>query len=634
MNIGIIGSGNMSSGLEGGLIAGSLGDNLDADGSSEQSVSQHRLQGASTPSYVSMPCFMSGYFKLSLHFAGSLSVLSVIAQGAIAQGAPALTKASRLAVVSPDLRTVSAAVSPSMPIAEIGTTIIPQAVTTTQMAQAAPLKGASQDQTAQMAASKNPVTSVSQLADVQPTDWAFQSLQALIERYGCIAGYPDRTYQGNRALTRYEFAAGLNACLSNLAERIEALAPDDLAILRRLQAAFSTELALLRGRADGLEARTTELEAKQFSTTTKLTGQAIFAVTGGSFSGERIIAPTGVEITDENPNSTFIYRASLTFNTSFQGTDLLQIRLVTGSDGSNDNVAGLLEPNFASVLDFSVPGRNGQFGLGRLYYTFSPVKDLALTFGSAILATDYVDRNSYANNSAVNFSTQALINNFILLPTPAGAGAVIDWNPGAGPFSIRGLYVAGNAGSATAGSDAGDGGFIGGPSAPELLFPAPGDEGGLFGAPHQGFVELEYALSNSFAFRLQYSGGQIFGSPFNGVGANFELALSQQLAVFGRYAYAVYNDSSVGDLRGSNWMAGISLRDLFAPGAVAGIAAGQPLIEGSVGDATQTNFEAFYNFQFNENISVTPLVQVIVDAGNQGSNGTIYTGTLRTVFSF
>ncbi|OUL17398.1 hypothetical protein BV378_38485, partial [Nostoc sp. RF31YmG] len=57
------------------------------------------------------------------------------------------------------------------------------------------------------------VTSVSQFSDVQPTDWAFQALQSLVERYGCIAGYPNGTYRGNRALTRYEFAAGLNACL-------------------------------------------------------------------------------------------------------------------------------------------------------------------------------------------------------------------------------------------------------------------------------------------------------------------------------------------------------------------------------------------------------------------------------------
>ncbi|MBE9033364.1 S-layer homology domain-containing protein, partial [filamentous cyanobacterium LEGE 11480] len=44
-------------------------------------------------------------------------------------------------------------------------------------------------------ATMSSVTSVSQLSDVRPTDWAFQALQSLVERYGCIAGYPDKTYR-------------------------------------------------------------------------------------------------------------------------------------------------------------------------------------------------------------------------------------------------------------------------------------------------------------------------------------------------------------------------------------------------------------------------------------------------------
>jgi hypothetical protein len=60
------------------------------------------------------------------------------------------------------------------------------------------------------------VTNVSQLSDVSPGDWAYEALQSLVERYGCIAGYPDGTFRGNRATTRYEFAAGLNACCSKL----------------------------------------------------------------------------------------------------------------------------------------------------------------------------------------------------------------------------------------------------------------------------------------------------------------------------------------------------------------------------------------------------------------------------------
>ena len=126
------------------------------------------------------------------------------------------------------------------------------------------------------------VTSVSQLSDVKPTDWAFTALQSLVERYGCIAGYPDRTFRGKQATSRYEFAAGLNACLDKINEIISAgladkVGKEDLATLRKLQEEFAAELATLRGRVDALDAKTAKLEAQQFSTTTKLSGEAIFS---------------------------------------------------------------------------------------------------------------------------------------------------------------------------------------------------------------------------------------------------------------------------------------------------------------------------------------------------------------------
>ena len=126
------------------------------------------------------------------------------------------------------------------------------------------------------------VTSVSQFSDVQPTDWAFQALQSLVERYGCIAGYPNSTFRGNRALTRFEFAAGLNACLDRMNELIaiatEQVGSGDLETLKRLQEEYGAELATLRGRVDALESRAADLVSNQFSTTTILKGEAIFAV--------------------------------------------------------------------------------------------------------------------------------------------------------------------------------------------------------------------------------------------------------------------------------------------------------------------------------------------------------------------
>ncbi|MDE5095026.1 MAG: iron uptake porin, partial [Trichodesmium sp. St11_bin5] len=167
---------------------------------------------------------------------------------------------------------------------------------------------------------KGQVTSVSQLSDVQPTDWAFQALQSLVERYGCIVGYPDGTYRGNRALTRFEFAAGVNACLDRVMELLQAAIEDtvsreDLAILQRLQEEFSAELAILRGRVDALEARAAELEANQFSTTTKLRGEVIFALVD-NFEDQGKYGAFGDTIQDED-QTVFQYRVRLNFNTSF-----------------------------------------------------------------------------------------------------------------------------------------------------------------------------------------------------------------------------------------------------------------------------------------------------------------------------
>ncbi len=127
-------------------------------------------------------------------------------------------------------------------------------------------------------ATEEQVTSIEQFSDVKPTDWAYQALSNLIERYGCVAGYPNGTYKGGQAMTRYEAAALLNACLDRITEVTDEL--------KRLMAEFEKELAVLRGRVDGLEAKVGELEANQFSTTTKLNGKATFVIGANSYSGD------------------------------------------------------------------------------------------------------------------------------------------------------------------------------------------------------------------------------------------------------------------------------------------------------------------------------------------------------------
>jgi hypothetical protein len=363
-----------------------------------------------------------------------------------------------------------------------------------------------------------------------------------------------------------------------------------------------------------------------------LTGQAIFVVNAGGFSGDRIIAPRGAIVATEQPNATSLYRLSFDLNTSFTGKDLLKLRLVAGSPGISDNAAGYLEPNLGSVLDFAIPGRQ-QISLGRAYYTFAPTPDLSVTLGAQMVAPDFIDKNRYANVSFRDFSTSALVNNFILLPRPGGAGAAIDWRPNKGPLSLRGIYIA----SSGAASLPENQQFLGGGRTQDVrLFPAAGGgaKGGLFGDPYTGIVELEYAPSKALSLRLQYSGGELLGSNFKVLGVNADLALTWQVGLFARYGTGSYPDTTFGDINPQYWSAGLGFQDLFQKGDVAGIGVAQPFILSTIGNATQTNFEAFYNIPISPKIRVTPLIQVISNAGNQRSNGAIVTGTLRAVFSF
>jgi hypothetical protein len=474
-----------------------------------------------------------------------------------------------------------------------------------------------------------PVTSVSQLSDVLPTDWAYSALQSLSERYGC--GFRSNPFQGNRALTRFEFAAGLSLCMDALLA-MQGVPKSDLETLSKLQSEFTTELQSLGDRVNQLNNTTETLEKQQFSPITKLRGLAIFAVNMGGFTGEQIIAPQGAIVTRSQPNPTIIYRASFDLDTSFNGRDVLKTRLVTGSNAIGDNTGGALEPNLGSTLDFSIPGRNNLFSLGRLYYTFPVRKDLRVTFGALMVAPDFVDKNRYANNSFLDFSTQALVNNFVLFPRPGGTGAAIEWQPKKSAFSVRAVYIAGSGNSNIPENQP----ALGGGAGDIQLFPTGGGgaTGGLFGDPYQGIIELEYAPSKTFAMRLQYGGGRIFGSQFNVVGVNAELAINKHIGVFGRYGTASYANTILGDLTPQYWMAGVGFRDVLIPKSIGGIAIGQPLIEDRVGNETQTNMELFYNIPISDRIRITPLLQIITNPANQDANGTIFSGTVRTVFSF
>ncbi|MEO0968890.1 MAG: iron uptake porin [Cyanobacteria bacterium J06639_18] len=465
---------------------------------------------------------------------------------------------------------------------------------------------------------RNPKTnqpSVSGLSDVYPTDWAYRALKSLVERYQVISGYPDGTFRGKRPLTRYEFAEILSLTVDKMEDMVDDLAGQDyvrqdMIILRRLKLEYRAALDGL-SRIEKISDGVDRLEGNQFSTTTKLSGEQIFGLTGGS-----------------GANGILLSRSRVNLKTSFKPNDLLITQFEAGSD--SQDAIGLKQEENGNLLGTSGLIANGggldyadvesNFRLRRLYYTLRPTSDLAITLGAKMSPRDFIDRNSYANNEAVDFSSSFFLNNPLIVQNQidrnGGAGAAISWNPGGGKFTLRSLYIAGNSSEPDSDSD-----------------------GGLFGDPRQSSVELEYAPSKQLTIRLQYTNASINSIDIEAFGVNAEYSLNYNTGIFARVGFGNYQGFSTVtntdlDLNPVSWAIGVGFRNIVIPGTIAGIAIGQPFVTNDLGDANQINLEAFYNLQLSDNISVTPTFTFVDNADNDSSNSIIWQSTLRTVISF
>ncbi|MBW4664288.1 MAG: iron uptake porin [Chroococcus sp. CMT-3BRIN-NPC107] len=501
------------------------------------------------------------------------------------------------------------------------------------------------------------VTSVSQLSDVQPTDWAFQALQSLVERYGCIAGYPDGTYRGNRATTRYEFAAGLNACLDRVNELIatataDAVRREDLATLQRLQEEFATELATLRGRVDSVEAVTAELEANQFSTTTKLLGEVVGAVTDafGDTAG------------DEN-NTVLQARARLEFQSSFSGTDILHTRLAAGNA-----ITFATGGTFEGQQTFNLaPSTNNSVFLDWAAYEFSVSKVRVYLAAVGGLWADFVPTvNPYfegftGGNGAL--STFAEHNSIYNVGGGAGGGINI-------PFGERGVLGAtsislgyfadnGNVPGTTGGLVNGDLGFINGDfSALGQINFNLGDRLGIAATYVRGYHNAGDGIFDIGSSASRAIGAPIVGtseandpsSLLNGAtklstdsyGLSAALRLSDRISISGWVTKTDVELIDVGSADVWSYALGVAFPDLGKEGSVLGLIAGVEPTLRDLDAAGADNFdneygyhiEGFYKYQLTDNISVTPGVIWLTSPGQSEDSNDIVIGTLRTTFTF
>ncbi|NJO21160.1 MAG: iron uptake porin [Spirulinaceae cyanobacterium RM2_2_10] len=513
------------------------------------------------------------------------------------------------------------------------------------------------------------VLGVEQLRDVSPTDWAFQALSDLIARYDCLVGYPDGTFRGNRALSRYEFAAGLNACMQQierlLAEATADLATrDDLETLERLMREFETELALLGTRVDSLEARTTLLEDSQFSTTTKLFGQSIFGVqgrTGGSFTSAGVTRP------DTANEITFIHNTQLSLFTQFSPRTLLLTSMQAGNGETTDNTTRELAPYVGLAYEGNT---NNQLQLTDLNLRHLVSDNFAVIVGPRGISPVNVFRGSNRVESAGSGPLSRFAQRNPIISVGAGdAGFGFDWQV-IPSLSVQGVYAS------RLGADATNGGLFGGDSNNTTV----GVQ--VVGSPLDSLdLTLQYINSYSpFGFLGTGIGDDrvVIGNTnpvfnlrapikTNALGFGFEWRPLDKLSWGGWMGYTS-SDYLVGTgtVETFNWMTYLNFPDLGGEGNLGGIYFGQPpristsnlpsadllagrqarnvpsffsqadlLVAAPGGQPSETyHAEVFYRIKVTDNISVTPGIIAIFNPLQNSANDTIVIGAIRTTFTF
>jgi hypothetical protein len=486
------------------------------------------------------------------------------------------------------------------------------------------------------------VTGVEQLQDVSPQHWAYEALLSLIEKYDCLSTSGNQ-FNGDRPMTRYEFAAAFNACLTTIegliANSTNNLAQvEDLTILNRLQNEFVVELKEVRNRVDNLEAQVTSIEKNQFSTTTTLNGTVDFYLIN-AFGDVKAAAPGENARDNIDSNLSFSSRAVLDFDTSFTGKDLLRTSIQAGNVSSFDRSA--VGTDMISLI--GATNTDNEIDLASLYYE-APIGNNRGTVVVAPIA-GFPTRIFPSLNPVSSVSTFGSENPIYAFAF--GTGGVVY-------YKFTDEIAGGVSYFTTSGSDV--------------------DEG-LFGEQFSSLSQLTYTPSDKVAIALTYGryyapqpdssinitggkGSRFAQLPFgdsatstNGFGLQFTYKLSKKFILGGWGSYLNANAEASPNVIGVNasqgadadiwsWAITAALPDLGKKGSQLNLVFGMPpkVTNNDISQRedrdTALHFELSYNYPVNDNISITPGVVMITNPEHNADNDTIVVGLMRTRFKF
>ncbi len=195
-----------------------------------------------------------------------------------------------------------------------------------------------------------------------PGDWAYDSLKELTNSPKFNGG----------SVTRLEAAAELNRLIAGGEGLMNGAQID------RLSDELGSELAIMKGRVDGLEARVNGIEAGSFSETTSMKGKVEMQIGAASNAN------------DSEESATFAYHYEVDLNTSFTGDDKLNIEFAAGNAAGTSTVQGIT--GFGESQDeLKMEDVNYTFPLGRWDVSVGDSMDLSKNFPNACQLGTIVD---------------------------------------------------------------------------------------------------------------------------------------------------------------------------------------------------------------------------------------------------
>ncbi len=461
-----------------------------------------------------------------------------------------------------------------------------------------------------------------QALEVKPGDWQYTALQGVASKYGC------ETNLNSKTVSTVDFARGLNNCLVKLepmlANQPSSVNSEDLEVIKRLTQEFRAQLSEIDNRLNQSDKKIAQAQANQFSTTTKLKGEAIFNVTGA--------------VTGGDPNGTiFGNRVRLLFETSFSGKDKLWTRLATGN-----------QPGINSALKNGATAEGTQTSEGPLplsvdwlAYQFPIEKNNIYIAATGGIHVDYAPTYGGSFEDATGGSGALTIFGESSPIYKIGGGAGIGTNFPVADTGLTSVSVGYFAANNTANSPArGKGLFNGDYAALGQLNFKLGDklDAGLtyvnsYHSNGNPIYAFGLAAAGTGTAAANLTGAAVTGTSTsaNSYGAQFTYKASDTLA-FNGFAMNTRANKSTGTEDIWSYGGGVSLPNVDGKGGLLGLIVGAEPYIGSIG-VTPLHIEGFYKYKLSDNLSITPGLIYLTAPNQINGNGAVI-GVIRTTFTF